>query len=122
MSLPTQVNFDVYKGDTFTWWFRLRDRLSSGAPGDYMDLTGATAKAQIRASEDAGTVLAEFTCTIGDQSNSATKGKVTLSLTSTQTTALTSSGVWDVQLTWPDDTVKTYFKGNANLVKEVTRA
>lgn len=114
--LPVNQNLSIYKGDTFVYTFKLRTKTATGQPGAYVDLTGCTAKAQIRASQDDATVMAEFATATG-----GTTGSVTLTLSPTQTAALTSNGVWDAQITFADGTVKTYLAGTTTVVKEVTR-
>jgi len=121
MALPENRNLVIYKGDTFSLSFRLRQKQTSGAPGAYVDLTGCTPKAQIRATEDSTTVLQEFTATLGDQTNVDTVGQVNLVISSADTANL-SPGVWDVQVTYPDNTVTTYLRGSVTVTKEVTRA
>lgn len=117
MALPAQKNITIYQGDTYELIFRLKD-----TNGDYVNLTGCTAKSQIRATASTGTVAAEFTATILTQSG-ATLGGVSLTLSAATTGALslTTPGVWDVQLTWPDNTVRTYLAGTVTLTREVTR-
>ena len=122
MALPDSRNLSIYKGDTFSFSFRLRAKNSYGVPADYVDLTGATAKAQIRATEDSNTIIQEFTCVIPDQTVPENKGKVILSISAADTGASGFvNGVWDVQLTWPDNTVRTYLRGTTQVIKEVTR-
>lgn len=118
---PATQNIEIYKGDDFSIFFRIREKLANGDPGNYVDLTGAVGKAQIRQNEDSTTVDAEFTVTIGDQVQ--TPGAVLCELSSIQTGALsiTSPGKWDVQLTHADGKVRTYLAGTVTLIKEVTR-
>ena len=111
MGLPAQQNLAIYKGDTFVFQFQLLTPES-----EVVDLTGVEVKAQIRATEDSGSVVAEF-----DASHDDDGGTVTLALTPLQTTAIVANGKWDVQLTFPDTTVKTYLRGDVVLTKEVTR-
>jgi nitrogen fixation protein FixH len=124
MAIPEGLNLTIYKGDTFSFAFRLRSRTAYGSPGDYVSLDGATVKAQIRANEDATQVIAEFTCVIAEpQTDPANTGRVTLSLTPDITGATNfNDGMWDVQVTWPDNTVTTYLRGSVKVIKEVTRA
>lgn len=119
---PAPLDIEIYKGDTFELFVRVRERLSNGDPGDYVDLTGATGKAQIRATEASNTVDAEFTVTLGNQIT--TPGSVYLSLSTAQTTALaaTTSSKWDFQITFADAKVRTLLKGTATVLAEVTRA
>jgi hypothetical protein len=112
MSLPAQKNISIYKGDSYTIVFTLKDPDTE----EPVDLTGVEVAAEIRATEDAGSALATFTCGHDDDG-----GTVTLELSPAETTALTVNGVWDVQLTFTDGWVQTYLKGSVTLVKEVTR-
>jgi hypothetical protein len=115
--IPGTYDIQIYQGDTFRVFFRLRDE-----GGTYIDLTGQIAKAQIRSNTDAPTVLAEFSTSIPDQSVLANRGSVLLTLTSAQTSALTTGGVWDVQLqVTATGEVNTYLRGTVTVVKEVTR-
>lgn len=113
MALPSEKNISLYQGDTFELLFRLKSGTS------YVDLTGATPTAQIRASADAASPIISFTAALTDQT--ATPGGVMLTLSAAQTSGLTANGVWDVQLAYPDGSVKTYLKGTVTVVKEVTR-
>jgi hypothetical protein len=136
----TAAKYDLLlrQGDSFTLVFRIREKVwdpitSTYIPGDYKDLTGLFAKAQIRATAASSTVLAEFTATIPDQAVTLNRGTVVLKLTPTQTTALPPSAgypnasmVWDVQLS--DNAVeasanwrKTYLAGGVAMEAEVTR-
>ncbi len=62
--------------------------------GTPVNLTGWTARSQMRKHAGHPAVLAEFTVTIVD----AVAGKMRLSLTAAQTTNIWSSGVYDVEL------------------------
>lgn len=122
MALPVGKNLTIYKGDSYEISFRLRGRDENGDPGDYVDLSGCTAKAQVRQSEDAVSVMAEFTAEIPNQALDD-MGRVNLSLTPEQTGAAGfQAGKWDCQITWPNGSVKTYLSGSVAVTKEVTRA
>ena len=109
-------NLVLYQGDTFELIFQLKNK-GTGTP---VDITGCTPKSEIRLTPATATVKVPFTAQLLD----ATQGKVRLSLTAAQTTALTPGEalVWDVQLLWPDGVVKTYLNGSINVLPEVTRA
>lgn len=113
MTLPATKNITIYQGDTFVFPFRVKTR--SGINTVPVDLTGASAQAQIRAKD--GTILAEFAAEITDP----LEGQVRLTLSNTQTAALTQKGIWDCQIIRADGTVKTYLAGQVSLAKEVTR-
>jgi hypothetical protein len=118
--LPANKNISIYKGDTYILTFRLRTRDQYGNPSSYVDLTGCEGKAQIRKTEADAAIVAEFEVTLANQSTEP--GKVTLKLTPEQTAvAALDSGVWDVQITFPDGEVRTYLRGSVTAIKEVTR-
>ena len=116
MARPAKLDIDIYQGDTFELIFRLKT-----PAGSYVNLTGATAKAQVRATAATTSVLAEFTASVLTQTGD-TLGGVKLLLSSAQTTLLNANGAWDVQVTFSDGTVKTYLAGTVTLIKEITRA
>lgn len=116
---PAAKDISIYRGDSYSLFFRVRKRTNE-APGDYIDLTGTTPKAQIRANEAAAEVLAEFAASLGDQVNFP--GSVLLTLTPTQTAALPlSGGKWDVQIAFSATDVRTYLKGAVTVEDQVTR-
>lgn len=122
---PASQDLEIYQGDTFTFFFRLRNRVwdeetQTYIGGTYIDLTNYTGKAQIRATADDPTVLQELTVTLANQAT--LPGGVLVSLTAAQTAALpTTGGVWDVQLTSPTSEVQTFIAGRVTVTREVTR-
>jgi hypothetical protein len=48
-------------------------------------------------------------------------GEISLSLTAAQTAAITSSGVYDLEITSSGGAVERVVEGNFNLIPEVTR-
>ena len=117
---PATHNIEIYRGDTYTKFIRIRSKDENGDPGPYVDLTGGTPKAQIRLNEDAVDVEAEFTATLGNQTTFP--GSIHLSLTPTQTRGLDPvNHVWDMEVTHADSSVRTYLKGSVTVIKEVTR-
>ena len=124
---PAQYDIQVYRGDYFELTLRLRggELVGEGyVPGDYMDLTGWTPKAEIRTNEDASTPLASFTCQLLDQTQTGSVGGVYLFLPSAQSALLqVPTAVWDIQIA--DDStpprVFTYLRGKVTVTKDVTR-
>lgn len=108
--LPTQVNLALYKGDDFTFMVSVRD--SAGQP---VDLTGATARAQIRASIGATSILGTFVPTVD-----ATAGNIWLHLEDTVSANLPAAGVWDVEIDRDGDIV-TLAAGTVSMTSDVTR-
>ena len=121
---PYHKDITIRRGDTKTIFFRIRERTWNGTEwvaGAYRDLTGWTAKSEIRPDADSNTVLATFTPTLSDQST--VPGGVTLKLSAATTAALnfTTPAVWDVQLTDGSGNVHTYMEGTVTLTKDVTK-
>lgn len=86
------------------------------------NLTGYTARLQIRPAVNSATVLFEMTSANGDIVLGGTEGSATLTLTATQTSALTfSSGVYQLELVSAGAVVKRLAGGVVTLSKEVTR-
>jgi hypothetical protein len=85
------------------------------------DLTGYSARMQIRATLDADTVLVELTTGDGITIDGPA-GQITLLLDDTQTAALDwCVGVYDLELTDPDGNVTRLLKGPVEVDPEVTR-
>jgi hypothetical protein len=109
--LPQVVHISFYQGDDFLLDVAVTDP-EDGSP---IDVSGMTPKAQIRHTAADPTVLAEFAI---DSTDAAT-GLLHLSISSTVTTALPETGIWDVQLTSPK--VSTIAAGNVLCTRQVTR-
>jgi hypothetical protein len=116
--LPAVKNLEIYQGDTFSLYMRLRMKDANGLPGAYLDLTGQTPKAEIRPTPESSTVNATFTCTLDNQIVSP--GGITLALAASTTLTL-ANGVWDLQFKDTGGTINTYLRGTVTVTKEVTR-
>lgn len=107
------ADLSITRGDDYRVMITLT---SNGVP---FDLTGHTAKAQIRPSTATAAVLsAEFTATV---ETPATDGVIKLELDNTTTSALTGNGVWDLEITDSGGWVTTVASGTVTLVPDVTR-
>lgn len=84
-----------------------------------VDLTGATARMQIRAGLG-GAVLLELTTENGGLAITG-PGTITRTLSATQTAALTwTDGVYDLEVEYADGTVQRYLQGAVTVSREVT--
>jgi hypothetical protein len=113
MALPLINNITLYRGDDFSYPVTIQ------VGGVALNLTGATILSQIKVTTEDATPAVSFT--VG--SIVAASGQFTLSLTGTQTAALTallSGGVYDVQITLGGVNT-TYLAGSVTLTKDVTR-
>lgn len=108
-------NIVIYQGDDFELVFRLRDK-GTGLP---TNITGCVPKSDLKIAPTDNTPKASFTATL----KNPTDGTVSLVLTATQTAALAAGVnlVYDAQLKWPDNKIKTYLTGTVVILPEVTR-
>lgn len=109
-------NFTCEQGATFSRTFTAYD-----ADGDPINLTGFSGRMQVRRTVDASAVIISLTTANGRMSLGGATGVVTLTLTATETAAITESGVYDLELVSAGGTVTRLLKGSFRLDKEVTR-
>lgn len=96
MAIPQGGTYDltIYQGATFRQVFQLREA-DQTTP---IDLTGYTARAQVR-TKAGGVLLLTFTC-----SHDNAAGNITVSATPAVTATLTSGGVWALEIANGTDT------------------
>jgi len=112
---PGRYNINVYKGTTFSlapvWKI---DNLP-------VDITGYTAKMQVRASADSS-VIVELSTSNGRAVISGALGKTTLTLTASETTALAAGNYfYDLNLTSPSAVVTKILEGSFVVEVSVTQ-
>jgi len=107
-----RADLELYQGDDY-----FVTATVVGEDCEPLDLTGYTARAQIRRkSADAEPeVAAEMTAVVEGSS-------VLLTLDHTETATLKDRYVWDLELTAPDGVVVTILAGYVKVIPEVTRA
>lgn len=87
-----------------------------------IDLTGYTAKMQIRETVDSDTVIIELTHLNGGIVIDTSRYTITLTMTSAQTALFTfPTAVYSMELTDPSGNVNTFIQGNLTLIPEITR-
>jgi hypothetical protein len=108
---PFQAPLNIYRGDTGHWTFTVWT--DKGATVPY-DLAGAVPKAEIRARPDAA-VLATLGCVV-------TQPNIVDVTLSADESALLVSGAakWDLQVTFPDTTVRTLVAGPVIITADIT--
>jgi len=108
-----RYNLVIDQGSDFAINFTVKDN------GSAKDLTGYSARAQMRTSKTATSVAATFTCTISTPST----GTVTMALPNATSSALTAGTyVYDLEIfTANDATVTRLIQGSVDLTQEVTR-
>lgn len=102
--------------------FQKRVVWTAGEPPAPVDLTGFTARMQIRAKTESATVLATLTTENGGITLGGTAGTVDLLISATETASYSwTSGVYDLELV-SGAVVKRFLRGVVIVSKEVTRA
>jgi hypothetical protein len=119
--IPAPLDITIRRGDTFRLFFRLRNKLPDGTPGDYSDLTAwGTGLAQVRATTDAA-VLVEMTVTKANQVTYP--GGILLSIPDDVTALLDlpSGCKWDFEITNNLGETDTYLEGAVTFKKDYSR-
>lgn len=116
---PFKYRIEIVQGatlrDTVTW--------RAGEPSAPVDLTGCTARMQVRDKIASPTVLLELTTENGGISLGGTAGTVTLYLDDEATAAITwTAGVYDLEIVLADGDVRRFLAGVVVVLPEVTRA
>lgn len=111
-AMPANYDLIVYQGDALSFTITVKDSI-----GAAVNLTGYTAKAQLKTSYSDGSPIA-FVTTI----TTPASGVVSVYLAPATTTALIpgSAYIYDFQLTAPGGDVRTYLKGDVTVLPQVT--
>jgi hypothetical protein len=107
--IPGSHDLCVYRGDTGRWQFRL---WTDEAKTQAADLTGATAKAQIRPGH--GGTATDMTCTI------TTPNIIDMTLPAGSSPP--QRGLWDLEITYASGDVQTVLAGKVTTQMDVTNA
>ena len=90
--------------------------------GALVNLTGYTARMQIRATAEASTALIELTTENGRIALGGTAGTITLTISATDTAALTAGrAVYDLELVAANGTVTNLLGGVVTIPRNITR-
>jgi hypothetical protein len=112
----TSYDLCIQQGATFTkviTWKR---------DGALVNLTGWTARMQIRATTEAATALIDLTTENGRIALGGTAGTITLTISATDTAALTAGrGVYDLELVSPGGLVTNLMGGVVSIPRNITR-
>jgi hypothetical protein len=112
----TTYDLLIEQGATFSQVITYKDN------GVAVNLTGYTARMQVRATLEAATALIELTTANGRIALGGTAGTITLSISATDTAALTSGrGVYDLELVSGSGIVTRLLQGVATISRNVTR-
>jgi hypothetical protein len=112
------VDLTINQGSTFRKGFLWK----AGSPPTPVDLTGVTARMQVRRKPDAPHVLLEFSTANGTIVLGGNTGTIELVLTSVATAQLNfESGMYDLILTMPSGDVWRFVQGRLKVTKDVTK-
>ena len=110
-------NLVINQGEAFEQGFGWDD-----GDGNPKDLTGYTARMQIREDIDAATFILELTTENGRILLGGATGDIDLYVSATDTAALDfDAAVYDLEIVPPDGKVKRFAEGKVSLHREVTR-
>lgn len=118
MTTPAKLKLKIIQGATF------RRLLVWLAPDKItpIDLSGCTARMQVRSEVESPTVLLELTTENGGIVIDGPAGKLILHLPPAATTAISwESGVWDLEVVHPNGDVTRLAQGSISVSPEVTR-
>lgn len=116
-----KVNLDVDQGATFSKRLTWKTGASVGAAAP-VNLTGYTARMQIRQSVDASAVMLELTTANGGITLGGAAGTIDLLATAAQTAALRAGRAhYDLELVSAGGVVKRLTYGTVTISPEVTR-
>ena len=108
----------ILQGETFSHQLVWK----AGVPAVPVDLTGCSARMQVRSVVTSGAVLLELTTGNGRIALGGLDGTLTLQLTAAETEALTwRNGVYDLELVHPGGQVRRLAEGSVKVKPEVTR-
>lgn len=109
--MAQRSDLHIYQGDDYSAVVTVTD-----ADGAEADITGYTARAQIRRQvADTDTVIAL------DMPATVESPRVLFGASHDDTASLSGSYLWDLELTSPDDVVTTIMRGNVKVTQEITR-
>jgi hypothetical protein len=112
----TTYDLTIEQGATFSQLITYKD---NGVP---VSLTGYTARMQVRATLESASTLVELTTANGRIALGGAAGTITLTISATDTAALTSGrGVYDLELVSGSGIVTRLLQGVATISRNVTR-
>lgn len=118
-------NITCQQGSTFsrTITFKYPDPTSPPAAPTYLpwNFTGYTARMQVRRTVDSSTVIISLTTENGRITLGGATGIIELNISAADTAAITSSGVYDLEIIASNGVVDRIMQGNFTLSQEVTR-
>ena len=118
MTKPAKLKLTIYQGATF----RKRLTWKAGTPAVPVDLTGCTARMQVREEVDSPAALLTLTTENGGIALGGAAGTIELVVEAEDSAAFTwNSGAWDLEIVHPGGEVTRLAQGSVVVSPEVTR-
>lgn len=112
-----EYNFTLEQGATFR-----RDFIYKDADGDVVNLSGYSARMQVREHKDSGIIIIDATSANGKLAIDAPNGKISLLLTPADTNGIGfHTGVYDIEIEDGSGVVTRLIEGTITFSKQVTR-
>lgn len=119
MTTPAKLKLTIYQGATFRKRLTWKGPLPTQTP---IDLTGCTARMQVRPEIESATVLLELTTANGGITLGGVAGTIELFVSDDASTLFTwLSGVWDLEIEFASGEVRRLVQGTVSVSPEVTR-
>jgi hypothetical protein len=116
-----KYKIQIIQGETYNKIFPWKAGASSASVIP-VDLTGCTAKMQIRSKVNSPDVLLELSTQNSKIILSGITGEVKISLSASETSAITwNSGVYDLKIQFPDGSVRRLLSGTVSVSTEITK-
>lgn len=121
---PGKYDLKLYRGDSYAWSFDLWHDVDKTDP---VDLTGATAAAQIR-DKPGGEMVIDLDCSVVSTPagpGPARTNTVVVRLPAAQWAEAPTLGIvatWDLEIVYPDATVQTIVAGKVTVTYDVTHS
>jgi hypothetical protein len=111
--LPGKKDLALYRGDTYSWTYQCWANKAKTIP---VVLDGCTAAAEFR-DAPGGTSIVSFACTI------VSPNTITVAMFKDMwDVAPSGGGAWDLEITFPDGSVRTFIAGDVDVTEDVTHS
>lgn len=109
----TPLNLSCIAGDTF-----LKTLLVNNSDGTAFDFTGCSARMQIKTIASSNELVIELTT---DNGITLSSGQILIMMTPEQTQVFPRNYVYDMEISFSDNQIQTWFGGKFTILEDVTR-